>query len=116
MVGLTLFSALPDIRESLRLLQTRENPQESVEPGKRAALKGQPILLVQEVCSIRNTNRKHRKAQVNPHHCVEIGLRMNRGHCGFNTGELLGLASEEHYNLDQGQCLISIKTINPTFL
>lgn len=101
-----LCSVLPDIREPLQLLQTWENPQESAEPGKRAALKGQPIFLVQEVCSIRNTNRKQRKAQVYPHHCVDLSLRMNRGQCGFNTGELVGLSSEELYNSDQGKYLI----------
>lgn len=56
----TDFFCCPDIREPLWLLQTRENPQENVEPGKRAAFKGQPIFLVQEVCSVRNTNRKEK--------------------------------------------------------
>lgn len=101
---MTLCSVLPDIREPLWLLQTRENPQENVEPGKRAAFKGQPVFLVQEVCSVRNTNRKDRKAQVNPHHCVELSLRMNRGQCGLNTFELVGL-SWSGITQNRGKCL-----------
>lgn len=98
MVGLTLCSALPDIREPLWLLQTRENPQENVEPGKHAAFKGQPIFLVQEVCSVRNTNRKDRKAQVNPHHCVEL-LRASRTVLKWNNSDVLRIRN----NSDQGK-------------
>lgn len=56
--------------------------------------------------AVSNTNRKCRKPQMKPHHCVELSLRMNRGQCGFNTDEQIGLSSKERCNSDQGTYLI----------
>lgn len=107
-------SAFPGIREPWWLLQTRENPQESVEPGKRAALKGHPICLTQEVCSVRNRNRECRKPQMKPHHCAEPGLRTIRGQCGFNTDEQCPLKSAGT-QIRAPVLFITRKIIHPAF-